>query len=176
MDKKRRKLILNFLEKYQEVQMTISGLLLVFIALFVTFQVLMRYVFHKSILGLDEFITFVMVWLYMIGGANASAKDSHVECGLAKLVIKNPVKLAAFNIGKRLLTVVVNIKLLQMTYGFFEYSLSVKKYSPNFHLSISFAQCAIFCGLCLMLIFALRSLYLDIEKFRSLKANRKEDY
>ena len=36
------------------------------------YEVVMRYVFKSSLMGVEEVMVFPIIWLYMLGGANAS--------------------------------------------------------------------------------------------------------
>lgn len=52
------------------------------------YEVVMRYVFKSSLMGVEEVMVFPIIWLYMLGGANASYEKSHIECGILTLYIK----------------------------------------------------------------------------------------
>ncbi|MFR5011834.1 MAG: hypothetical protein ACLTDI_13210 [Acutalibacteraceae bacterium] len=37
-------------------------------------------------MGIEELMLFPIIWLYMLGGANASYEKSHIECGILTLI------------------------------------------------------------------------------------------
>lgn len=67
------------------------------------YEVVMRYVFKSSLMGVEEVMVFPIIWLYMLGGANASYEKSHIECGILTLYIKKEHSMLIFNLVKRII-------------------------------------------------------------------------
>lgn len=84
------------------------------------YEVVMRYVFKSSLMGVEEVMVFPIIWLYMLGGANASYEKSHIECGILTLYIKKEHSMLIFNLVKRIICVVI---LAWITYWSFYYFL-----------------------------------------------------
>ena len=62
------------------------GVLLAFVAAsLIVYQVILRYVFKAPLMGIEELLIFPTIWLYMLGGANASQQRNHIECGILTL-------------------------------------------------------------------------------------------
>lgn len=47
--------------------------------------VLMRYVFHVNLYGMDEILTIVSMWLYFMGGIYGTYEESHIQGDLLNL-------------------------------------------------------------------------------------------
>lgn len=71
-----------------KVQDFIIQILLIIIPVLVTLQVLLRYVFHAPLMGIEEILLFPAIWLYFLGGSSASKERNHIDCGVLVLYIK----------------------------------------------------------------------------------------
>ncbi len=67
-------------------------------------------------MGIEELMLFPTIWLYMLGGANASQDRTHIECGILTLYIKKPRSMQIFKIFKGVILInskfMVNILVL----------------------------------------------------------------
>ncbi len=157
------------LEKIYKIQSIISVILLIFLTFLIAVQVVLRYVFKTPLLGIEELLLFPVIWLYMLGGANASAEGTHIECGLCEEFIKNELVLQILKVLKHLLAIVINIVLMYWSYGFFKYSFKVWKHSGILDIPMFYGESAIFIGLLLMAIFGIKYLYGDTSKLIKMK-------
>lgn len=130
-----------------------SFLLLVTVFLIVT-QVFLRYVLKAPLMGVEEILLFPAIWLYMLGGANASWERTHIECGVLTIYIKRPLTMKIFKLIKAILSVGIGCWLLQWAYWYLTYGLRVQKTSAILHIPLILGQSAIFIGLLLMVIYA----------------------
>lgn len=144
--------------KLVTVQKGIAAFLGVFVPLIVVIQVLLRYVFNAPLMGIEEFLFFPTIWLYMLGGANASQERNHIECGILKLYIKKPRTMKIFNIVKDLDSVVVSCWLLYWAFWLFDYSLNLWKTSDLLYIPTIFLESAPFIGLILMTLYGILQL------------------
>lgn len=64
----------------------------VVIAVAMFFEVVLRYA-HQSLLGLEDFVIFIVGWLYFVGLSYAAYKRSHFRGEIISVFIKNPQKL-----------------------------------------------------------------------------------
>ena len=78
-------LIFKIMYKIQTIFTSIS---LFSLAIMIFVQVLIRYLFKSPLFGLEEAETFLMIWVYFIGGAMASYEKTHIQCGIASVVTK----------------------------------------------------------------------------------------
>lgn len=135
------------LQKFITVVLAISVLLLV------VGQVLLRYVFKAPLMGIEELLFFPTIWLYMLGGANASQERSHISCGILTLYIKKPLTMMKFNIMKNTVSIIVGVWLLYWAYWLFTYSLNLWKTSDLLYIPMFFMESAPFIGLLLMVFY-----------------------
>lgn len=64
----------KFLKWFYGIQDIVAVGLMSLATLLVFIQVLLRYVFKAPLMGIEELLLFPSIWLYMVGGANASFK------------------------------------------------------------------------------------------------------
>jgi len=135
------------------VQDRINLILMIVIPVLVTIQVLLRYVFHLPLMGIEELLLFPAIWLYMLGGASASRDRSHIECGVVVLYIKKERSFALFRLVRTFISVIISFWLTYWAYWFFSYSLRLWKLSDLLYLPMFFGESAIFIGLVLMTLY-----------------------
>ncbi|MCG8483355.1 MAG: TRAP transporter small permease subunit [Clostridia bacterium] len=128
----------------------LSAILMIALPLIVLIQVLLRYVFKAPLMGIEEVMLFPTIWLYMVGGANASMERNHISCGILTLYIKSGKPMQIFNILKSLLSLLISLWLTYWAYGYCAYSLKSWKLSNLVEIPMFFAESALFVGLILM--------------------------
>ena len=152
----------SFLKKVMaymyRVQSLVEIAIVLFAALLVVVQVFLRYVLKMPLMGIEELLLFPTIWMYMLGGANASYERTHIECGIMTLYMKRPFTIKLFAFMKSLISSLICSWLLYWAYWYFEYALRVKKTSAVLHIPLVIAQSALFLGLLLMLIYAIAEL------------------
>lgn len=153
--------------KLLDLQSHISVVLMILIPCMVFFQVLLRYVFHAPLMGIEEVMLFPTIWLYMIGGANASYKREHITCGILTLYITKPKSVKIFNVVKGLASFGVSLWLTYWSYWYFAYSLRMWKTSDLVGVPMFFGESAILIGLLLMTFFAGVELLEYIKAFKT---------
>ena len=136
------------------LQSVINAFLLLATVSIVVIQVFLRYVLKAPLMGIEEILLFPAIWLYMLGGANASWERTHIECGIMTLYIKRPLTMKLFRIVKSLLSIGIGSWLLYWAYWYFAYGMRVQKTSAILHIPLVIGQSAIFIGLCLMVFYA----------------------
>jgi len=52
-------------------------------------EVLMRYIFKTSLIGIEELAAYIAFWLYFIGSAYGTYERSHIKAELTHMLIKN---------------------------------------------------------------------------------------
>lgn len=138
---------------------SIQSVALFFLMLSVTFlvfiQVILRYVLHAPLMGIEELLLFPAIWLYMLGGASASWEGTHITCGVLTLYIKKPRSIALFHAVKGLVSLTVCFWLTYWAYGYFRYSLRVMKQSATLYIPLVLGESALFISLVLMSIYTI---------------------
>ena len=122
------------------------------------YQVVARYVLKTNLMGIEELMVFPMIWLYMLGGANASFEKSHIECGILTLYIKKERSICIFEAVKRTLCAVILAWLCYWGIFYFSYSLKTWKLADITYAPLFFANMALSAGFILMEIYAIRDL------------------
>lgn len=146
----------------------ISCILAVFVTSLVVVQVVLRYVFQVPLMGIEELLLFPIVWLYMLGGVNASETKTHIECGVLTVYIKKAKTMKLLMITKTLISSVVGMWLLYWSYWFFEYSFTRWKTSDLLYIPMFLGESSVFIGILLMVIYAIAQLIGHIREYANL--------
>jgi TRAP-type transport system small permease protein len=133
-----------------KILQAITVFLTIALPVLVVAQVLLRYVFQVPLMGIEEIMIFPIIWLYFLGGAQASRTRTHISCGILTLYIKKEKTMAVFNVARSTISVVISLWLTYWAYWYFEYSLRVWKSSDLVKLPMFFAESALFIGLVLI--------------------------
>jgi TRAP-type C4-dicarboxylate transport system permease small subunit len=161
-----------FIKIIGRVQETVLLVLLILIPVLVTIQVVLRYLLQLPLMGIEELLLFPTIWLYMLGGSNASRERSHIECGVLVLYIRKEKSIALFKLVKTAIAAIVSCWLTYWAWWFFMYSLNTWKLSDLLYLPMFFGESAILVGLVLMTMFTLIELT-DIVRYTSSLYRRK---
>ncbi|KAF5063324.1 Tripartite ATP-independent periplasmic transporter, DctQ component [anaerobic digester metagenome] len=121
--------------------------------LIICYQVLLRYVLKAPLMGIEELMTFFIIWLYMMGGSVASEQRSHIECGILTLYIKKDKTMRVFKCFKALFSLVVCCWLTRWAFWYFQYSLKLWKTSDILNIPMFLGESSMFIGLVFMLFF-----------------------
>ncbi len=151
------------LDRLISLQNLISIVLMSIIPVMVVIQVLLRYVFHAPLMGIEEIMLFPTIWLYMLGGAMASQKRNHISCGILTLYIKKDLTMQIFNIVKCFVAFAVSVWLTYWAFWYFMYSFTTWKHSDLVGIPMFFGESAIFLGLLFMTLYAGADLYRDAK-------------
>ena len=156
----------GFFKVLTRVQVSVKMVLLIITPLLVTAQVLLRYVFHMPLMGIEELLLFPIIWLYMLGGANASRERNHIICGILSLYLTKPKSIPLFNLTRTVISMIVSLWLTYWALWFFTYSLSRWKLSDLLYLPMFFGESALFIGLLLMTLYTAVELYDYVQVYR----------
>lgn len=151
------------LDRLISLQNLVSIVLMSIIPVMVVIQVLLRYVFHAPLMGIEEIMLFPTIWLYMLGGAMASQKRNHISCGILTLYIKKDLSLQIFNVIKCIVSFAVSVWLTYWAFWYFMYSFTTWKHSDLVGIPMFFGESAIFLGLLFMTLYAGADLYRDAK-------------
>lgn len=145
--------LINVGEKIHNIQ----GILLFSILLSITvlefIQVILRYVFHSSLLGIEEILLFPAIWLYFLGSANASLERNQLKAPVIDLYLKSPKMVKIFRIIMSVTSFIINCWLTYWAYQYFQYSVRVHKLSASLYIPLVYAESAVFIGFLLMSIY-----------------------
>ncbi|MCI8440496.1 MAG: TRAP transporter small permease [Oscillospiraceae bacterium] len=140
------------------VQRGICYICAIALPLIITYQVVLRYVLKAPLMGIEELMTFFIIWLYMMGGSVASEQRAHIECGILTLYMKKEKTIAVFQCCKNIFSMIVCIWLARWAYWYFDYSLNLWKTSDILKIPMFLGESAMFIGLVFMLFFGMLEL------------------
>jgi len=160
----------NLLTKWvAPVQRAILFLLMLSVTVLVFTQVILRYVLQKPLMGIEELLIFPAIWLYLLGGAQASLDHSHISCGILTLYIKKDRSKVIFDISKNSVSLLIAVWLCRWAYWFFAYSFKTVRTSPILSIPLILGESSIFICLLLMIIYTVAELIEDIQKLKTIK-------
>ncbi len=145
------------------IQRIIGYICAIALPLIIVYQVILRYILKIPLMGVEELMTFFIIWLYMMGGAVASEKRSHIECGILTLYIKKEKSMKIFNCIKGILSIVICAWLTYWAFWFFKYSFNLWKTSDILHIPMFIGESSMFIGLIFMMFFTLVELLDNIR-------------
>lgn len=135
------------------VQRLVCYVCAIALPLIICYQVLLRYVLKAPLMGIEELMTFFIIWLYMMGGSVASEQRSHIECGILTLYIKKDKTMRVFKCFKALFSLAVCCWLTRWAFWYFQYSLKLWKTSDILNIPMFLGESSMFIGLVFMLFF-----------------------
>lgn len=153
-----------------KVQYGVSVAAALALLVMIGYEVFARYVLKSSLMGIEELMLFPIIWLYMLGGANASYEKSHIECGILTLYVKKERSKKIFEAVKRTLCVIILTWLCYWGFFFCSYSFKTWKLADITFAPLFFANVALTVGFILMLIYAVRDV---IAAYGGLMRNSK---
>jgi TRAP-type C4-dicarboxylate transport system permease small subunit len=155
MDIKNNKL----LARMDSIQNVINTICLASLVILVIAQIILRYVLKLPLLGIEELMMYPIIWLFMIGGASASLRDEHIECGMLESFISNPKVLSNFNIVKYFCSSAISGVICIYTFQMAKYSFKIWKTSGTLYIPMFYAEVALFVGMILMFAYSIFHLY-----------------
>lgn len=160
-------LLESFLRKMHKIQNLLGTILLLCVTALVFIQVILRYVLHMPLMGIEEMLMLPTIWLYMIGTANASLERNHIECGIATLFVKTPKGLCIFRLLRNVISCVVGFWLTKWAFWYLCYSLRMDKESALLSMPMQCIESAIFVGFFLMWVYSVLELLEDYINYRN---------
>lgn len=134
--------------------------LLIGVASLVFVQVLLRYVFHAPLLGIEEILVFPTIWLYFLGCAHSSRDKTQIAADVFESLPIPRKYVVIQKMLSSLLSCLLSLWLTFWAYNFFRYSIKVWKLSPTLYIPQFYAESAVFIS------FVLMSLYI-VDEFLS---------
>jgi len=136
----------SVLRGWHAIENWMALVLMLAVTFLVFIQVILRYVLHHPLMGIEEMLLFPTIWLYFLGGAIASRDRNHIECRVVTMYVQG----TALHIANALKAAI------SLTYGAYEYlryALRVGKESDMLYIPLVLGESAVFIGLLLMSIY-----------------------
>ena len=166
-----KKVVNGFLNGLATVQKVLAVAVCLIVPVIIVTQVFMRYVLKVPLMGIEELLTFFIIWLYMLGGGVASRERTHISCGILTLYMKKPLTIKIFNVCKALFGCICGAWICRWGWWYITYSAKLWKVSDLLHIPMVIGEGAVFVGFALMLIFGLEEL---VESVKDLSNYKKE--
>ena len=138
---------LDYLVKGEEIIIVAVG---TFISVAMFIQILLRYVFHAPLFGLEEISILVVSWFYFIGSAYSVHTESFIKADILPLVVKNPRIIRVFNIISLVLTIIATSLLFFYGLKYAIWSGGSHVVTPTFLISVNYGFSALVVGSILM--------------------------
>ena len=149
-----------------QVQYGVSAVVAIFLVFLIVIQVILRYVLKAPLMGIEELMLVPTIWVYMLGGANASYECSHIECGILTLYMKKERTICIFRLFKTGISMVLLIWLTYWGWKYLNYSLKLGKVSDLLYIPMVICEGAMFVGYTLMSIYAVRDVVNAVRNFK----------
>jgi TRAP-type transport system small permease protein len=124
-------------------------------------EVLMRYIFKTSLVGIEELAAYVAFWLYFIGAAYGTYERSHIKAELTHMFIKNPRYYAISRAVTSFISVVLSGYAAILAYRYSEWGIRRMEQSSATFLGNTYP--VLYFQFSLLVGFALMCFYFLVE-------------
>ncbi len=129
-----------------------------FLILFITSEVIMRYLIHYPGMEVEEIATLIAFWFYFIGASYGAYNRTHIKAEMMHLVFKNPRKLALSRAIATFLTLALAGLMVYWGYLYFIWGITKGERSRILQIPMVFSQISIFLSASLMFFYFLAEL------------------
>lgn len=175
-------LLWAFLLKFQRLIMLVA---IVVTATAIMIEVVMRYLFDSSIVGMQELAAYSALWLYFSGAAYGTYSRTHITAELTHLIFKNPRQQLFLKFLTNLISFGLLAYIIPWGWRYFVWGITKREQSSSTFLGstydIVFFQSAIFYGIVLMAFYflietiqCLRAIVTVKQDFLELMSDREE--
>lgn len=137
--------------------------------LMIVLGVVLRYLFHTDLYGIEEFIVIIAFWLYFMGGVYGSYEGSHIRADLLTVYIKNETVKSVLKLIELAISSAVGLVLTGWGFHYFMWGLERGARSPGWRIPLVISQCPIFIGFALMTFYFIYHLINTLRKTRALR-------
>ncbi|MBM6590583.1 TRAP transporter small permease [Brevibacterium sp. RIT 803] len=137
-------------------------------------QVILRYVFETTMLGLSELILIPTLWMYFIGASYASAQRTHISADVLQSYIRNRRVKGAIRAIVAVISVAIGLILSWWAFLYVEHGLSRPKSTSVYEIPLITVQVAVLVGFVLMTFYTAVNLFSEITTLRTGSAERSE--
>lgn len=131
-------------------------------------EVVMRYIFESSIVGVQELAAYSALWLYFSGAAYGTHARIHITADLSHLVFKSPRQVIVLKFLSNLISFGLLAYIIPWGWRYFEWGLTRHEQSSSTFMGSTYDivlfQAAIFYGIVFM------AFYFFIETIQCLRA------
>jgi len=150
---KKSRYLFNIKDIIYNIQNTLLFLMLLAVAVLQFGEVILRYILHTSLMGIEEILIFPTIWLFFLGSANASLEHTQINAKVIELFLKPPKMIKIYKIIVAVLCFIIDCWMTYWAYKYFQYSIRIHRLSGFFYIPLVYAEVAVFIGLLLMGIY-----------------------
>lgn len=144
------------------------GIAMVLITVSVFVQVLIRYVFKKSMgAGIGEFPVYVMICAVWLGGVLLSRASDHITIDLKEMFIRNKSVRKVVDNVLALIVVLATIVFTYLTFKYLLFSMQFGEVTPGLQMPIWYLVLIMLICWILIAIYFLTNLIRDVKKWKS---------
>ena len=162
------KTLKTFFRMLDHIATFISTSSLILLVAMVTVQVVLRFA-KMPLFGVEETELFPIMWLYGAGALLAAYDRTHISCGLASVVFKDPHKIAVADCVRDALTIVCAVIAFYIVYPHFTYITRITKTTVSLRLPTVYAECSFIIALFVMVLYSIRDFLSSVKAVQDLK-------
>jgi len=168
-----KKVFERFFKGLDYLSTFVSVFSLLLLVAMIMLQIILRYVFKAPLFGIEESEVFPMLWIYCAGALVAAHDKTHISCGLAGVIFKDPKKLAVADCVKDFLAFALSFVAFYIVYPHFTYILRVHKTTISLHLPTVYCECAFCIAMVIMILYSLRDFIKSIWVLKEVKTGEE---
>ncbi len=116
-------------------------------------EVITRYFFHTSLFGLEQFIGYASVWVYMLGSSYGTYERSHIKAEFIGILFKNPRIRNAVRCIAALISTAMSAVFAKWSYDFCADSIRMHETTPTHGVPMIYFQLSLLVGAVLMVVY-----------------------
>ena len=122
-------------------------------------EVILRYLFNTSFIGIEEFAAYLSFWMYFIGASYGAYERSHIKAELTHLVFGNTINYAKCRALTSFISFAATAYIIPWGYNYMIWGFERGEQSSSTLLGsnypVVYFQLSIFIGLCLICFYFL---------------------
>lgn len=116
-------------------------ILITALASMITIQTILRYVFHRPLLSMEELIVIPSLGLYFLGSIWATRNEAHMNARLLEIFFKSDRSIATIRAISAFGGIIISLWLSYWGWEMLKYSLRVKKVSLVLNYRMTLIEC-----------------------------------
>ncbi len=126
-------------------------------------EVVARYIFSISVIGLEEVMLLTVFWLYMMGAVMGTRERSHIRVDIVRLLVKDPQKVDVTKALSALISLIMTGFMIYWSYDLFSWAIERGQTTPALVLPYAISQCTFFVAGILIAVYLLYELVDNIR-------------
>jgi len=130
----------------------------------IVLAVILRYIFHTDLYGIEEFLIIFAFWLYFMGAAYGAYEKSHIRADIISVFLKNQKLVKLFSILELSISTLACAILTLWGFKYLLWGLQKGARSSGWRIPLVIPQSSILIGFLLMCIYFFVHLIKAIKK------------